>query len=130
MAVGQFIELQPVQFETMQDRVGGRLLQVGDQLLVAFIGEGAHIDVEILGKGEQDPGGDRPLIALKQVEIAGRDAERLGCIGLGEAALAAQTPQARTGKQLFKGAGVFSHVSIFTKRQIDNVNTIHAIRFI
>ena len=61
-------------------------------------GQAARVDVKHLNKLQKDLRRDRTLVALNQIEIAGRNTQRLGHRGLGEALLAAQTAHPRAGK--------------------------------
>jgi hypothetical protein len=63
-------------------------------------GQGLQVEVVGLREAEQHLGGDRPLVALQQVQVARRDAEVLGHPGLGEAEVAPQALQARAQEQL------------------------------
>ena len=103
LGVGEFGQFHAIEFKAREDGVSRGLLQVGDQLPVALAGKGPDIDVEGVGKGKEDAGGDRALVALQQVEIAGRQAQGLGGLGLGEAALTPQAAQAGAGKDLLEG---------------------------
>ena len=108
MAIGELVELDPVEFHAGEQRVGGSLAQVGQQLLVGFLGKGADIHVERVGEREQHARRHGALIAFKQVEIARRQAECRGSLGLGEPALAAQAAQAGAGEDLLERLG-FAH---------------------
>ena len=110
LGVGEFGQFHAVELQAREDGVGRGFLQVGDQLPVAFTGEGPDIDVEGVGKGEEDAGGDRALVALQQVEIAGRQTQRLGGFGLREAAFTPQAAQPGAGKDLLEGLCVAHHL--------------------
>ena len=61
-----------------------------------FAGELLDVDVEGFGQTQQDAGGDRPLIAFKMIEIAGRDAEFSGHGGLLQRTFAPKPLQSST----------------------------------
>ena len=121
LAVGQLVEFHAVELETGQDRVGSRLGEVGDQLPIALIGKAADIHVEGFGQGQQHPRGHRALIAFQQVEIAGRQAQRFGRLGLGHATFAPETAQAGAGEDLLESL-VVAHV-LYQNLQTD-INTM------
>ncbi len=60
-------------------------------------------ELDVIGFGElqQHLNGDRTLVPLDQIEVTCRDAEIGGHARLGQAALAAKPPNARTGKDFF-----------------------------
>ena len=106
LAVGKLGQFHPVETQAGEDGIGGRFLQVRHKLAVALIGKGTHIDVESVGEGQQDPRRHRPLIAFQQVEIAGRQSQRFGSLGLGQSAFTAQAAQARAGKDLLEALSI------------------------
>ena len=57
-----------------------------------------EIDVEAVGQFEKELGAEGALIALDQVEIAGRDLQALGHLRLIQAKVAAQAAEPRAGK--------------------------------
>jgi hypothetical protein len=62
--------------------------------------QAAQVQVIGVGQAQQDLGGDRPLVAFQQVQIAGRDAQVLGHAALGDAQVAPQPLEPAAEKQL------------------------------
>ena len=73
-----------------EERVGQRLAQVGDQPAVLVLQEGGQFQLEGGGDPHQHRQGQRALVVLQLVEIAGGKLQRLGQRRLGQAALLAQ----------------------------------------
>ena len=86
-----------------QCRLVEHALELGRERVAVVAGQLAQIEVIGRGELEQERGGERPLVALDQIEIADRHAE-VGChAGLRHALGQAQAAQACTGEQLAVG---------------------------
>ncbi len=83
-----------------KQRVGEDLLHVADRLLALDLHEVARIDAIDVGEPDQHLHRDRALIALHQVEIAGRNIEFVSHARLGEPAFPAQALEPGTGENL------------------------------
>ena len=76
-----------------EQRIGQRLAQVGDQPAVLVLQEGGQFQLEDGGDPHQHRQGQRALVVLQLVEIAGRKLQCLGQRRLGQSALFAQAAQ-------------------------------------
>ena len=84
-------------------RVCQRFAQGGDQARLVVFGELLHVHAQRLADFEQHGHGERALVLLDLVQVAGRDAQRVrqGC--LRQAALGAQTAQLQAHEGFFHG---------------------------
>ena len=91
------------QVDLPEQRIGKDLVQFGEEAV--FVGGREVAQIEIIGlrQAEQDLRRHRALIALDQVDVARRDAEAFGDLGLRQPQLLADAPEARTDKQLLSG---------------------------
>ncbi len=85
--------------EVAEELVGQHLRQILGAGGVVVRGQAADVDVIGLGQPEQNLSGERALVALQVVEVAGRNAEILGHAGLGEAKFAPQAAEPHAKKQ-------------------------------
>ena len=88
------------QVDLAEQRIGEDFVQLGKEAILVGGGEIAQIEVIGLRQPEQDLRRHRALIALYQVDIAGRNAEPLGDLGLRQAELLADSPESRPDEQL------------------------------
>ncbi len=98
------------QVDLPEQRIGKDLVQFGEEPVLVGGGEIAQIEVIGLRQPQQDLRRHRALVALDQVDIAGRNAETLGDLGLRQAQLLADAPEPGADKQLLSGIG--SHGSL------------------
>jgi hypothetical protein len=86
-----------------QQRIGEDLLEACQRTAGLAL---QFLDINLVDRGqlENELHGERALVALDQVEIGGRDAQRLGHGRLGQALGVADAADARTGEDL-----LFSH---------------------
>ncbi|NLS28174.1 hypothetical protein S2M10_31830 [Sphingomonas sp. S2M10] len=100
-----FAQLVAIDGDVGEQRVG----QPPPQRLgpAAGLGRGEAAGIEVIGLGqlEHQRGGDRPLVALDQVEIAGRNLQRLRHRRLGDADLEAEPPDGVPGEEFAFGHG-------------------------
>ncbi|CUS44632.1 hypothetical protein MGWOODY_Smn2222 [hydrothermal vent metagenome] len=95
-----FLDLVPVDFEVSEHRIGEPAPDCRFPAARLSRRESARIEIETFGQLDQQRGRQGSLIALDQIQIAGRDRQHLGHRGLGKARLAAQTPHRVSGKEL------------------------------
>ena len=94
-------QLVPADPEVGEHRVGEDLAELGcPSGLGAFRGERLHVDIEYLGKPQQDAGRDRPLVAFEMVQVRSGNAELVGHLALVEPAIAAQSLEPCTEEEL------------------------------
>ena len=93
------------QVDLAEQRIGEDLVQLGKEPVLVGGGEIAQIEVIGLRQPEQDLRRHRALVPLYQVDIARRNAEPLGDLGLRQAELLADPPEAGADEQLFSGIG-------------------------
>src|SRR5205085_1854197 len=86
-----------------KQRIGEDLVQFGKEAILVGGGEIAEIEVIGLGQPEQNLRRHRALVALDQVDIARRNAEPLGDLGLRQAELLTNSPESRSDEQLLSG---------------------------
>src|SRR5712692_5977598 len=93
------------QVDLPEQRIGKNLVQLGEEPVL--VGGGKIPQIEVIGfrQPQQDLRRHRTLIALDQVDIARRNAETLGDLGLRQPQLLADPPEAGTDKQLLSGIG-------------------------
>ena len=84
------------QVDLAKQRIGKDLVQFGEEPVLVGGGEIAQIEVIGLRQPQQDLRRDRTLVALDQVDIARRNAETLGDLGLRQAQLLADAPKPRS----------------------------------
>src|SRR3954454_8538869 len=97
------------QVDLPEQRIGKNLVQFGKEAVLVGGGEIAQIEVIGLRQAEQDLRRHRALVPLYQVDIARGNAESLGDLGLRQAELLADAPEAVAHEQLLSG---FSHGSL------------------
>src|SRR5437660_10224374 len=93
------------QVDLPEQRIGKNLVQLGEESVLVGGGEVAQIEVIGLRQPEQDLRRHRALIALYQVDIARRNAQALGDLGLRQAKLLADPPEPGTDEKLLSGIG-------------------------
>src|SRR5438876_3128664 len=86
-----------------EQRIGKNLVELGEKTVLVGGRKIAQIEVIGFRQPQQDLRRHRALVALDQVDIARRNAEPLGDLGLRQAQLLADAPEARTDKQLLSG---------------------------
>ena len=92
-------ELQPVEIEIGKQRVGQPALDRLHPAARCRTGQRARVEIKTFGEPQQDRGGQRPLVALDQVEVAGRNRERLRHRGLRQAIGAADAADGGPGEK-------------------------------
>ena len=107
---GQIAQFLFRQVDLPEQGVGEDLVQLGEKPVLVGGGEIAQIEIIGFRQPQQDLCRHRPLIALYQVDIAGRNAETLGHLGLRQPQLLADAPKPRADKQLL--AGIADHGSL------------------
>src|SRR5467141_1398665 len=100
---GQIAQFLLREVDLPEQRIGENLVQFGEKPVLVGGGEIAQIEVIGLRQPQQDLRRHRALVALYQVDIARRNAEPLGDLGLRQAQLLADPPEPRTDKQLLSG---------------------------
>ncbi len=88
------------QIDLAKQRIGKDLVQLREEAIFIRRREIAEIEVIGLGEAQQQLRGDRPLVALNQIDVARRNAEALCHLGLGQALLLPDPPEARPHEQL------------------------------
>ncbi|MGY3080020.1 hypothetical protein ACVWZZ_006428 [Bradyrhizobium sp. LM6.10] len=94
-----------------EQRVGEDLVELGEKAILVGGGEVAQVEVIGLGQPQQDLRGHWTLVALDQVDIARRDPEPLGHLGLRQPQLLPDPPKARADEELLAGTGGHFQVS-------------------
>jgi hypothetical protein len=94
----ELVHLLPVDGEIGEALVGEAARQTVEPADRRVFAQGPRVEVEFLDQTHHHPGADRPLVALHQVEIAGRDGEARGGRGLSQALAAADAAQRRSGE--------------------------------
>ncbi len=100
---GQIAQFLLRQVDLPEQRIGENLVQFGEEPVLVGGGEIAQIEVVGFRQPQQDLRRHRTLIALYQVDVAGRNPETLGDLGLRQAQLLADAPEAGADKQLLSG---------------------------
>ena len=93
------------QVDLAEQRIGEDLVQLGEEPVLVGGGEIAQIEVIGLGQAEQDLRRHRALVPLYQVDIARRNAQPLGDLGLRQPELLADPPEAGPDEKLLSGVG-------------------------
>src|SRR6266478_192678 len=93
---GEVAKLLFRQVDLAEQRIGENLVQLREEAI--FIGAGEISEIEVIGlrQPQQDLRRHRPLVALYQVDIARRNAEALGDLGLRQPQLLADAAEAGT----------------------------------
>ena len=86
--------------EVTEQRVGEHFGEVAGACRLVVGRETADVDVVDFGQAQQHLGRDWPLVALEQVEVAGRDGKVFGHAGLGKSQVATEAAQAGPEEQL------------------------------
>ncbi len=102
---GEVAQLLLRQIDLPKQRIGEDLVELGEKPVLVGGGEIAQIEVVGLRQPQQDLRRHRALVALDQVDVARRDAEPLGDLGLRQPELLADAPEAGSDEQLFPGIG-------------------------
>ena len=92
---GEIAQFLLRQVDLPEQRIGEDLVQLGEEAVLVGGGEIAQIEVIGLRQPEQDLRRHRALVALYQVDIARRNPQALGHLGLRQAELLADPPEAR-----------------------------------
>ena len=93
------------QVDLPEQRIGEDFVQLGEEAILVGGGEVAQIEVIGLGQPEQDLRRHRALVPLYQVDIARRNAQALGDLGLRQPELLADPPEAGADEKLLSGVG-------------------------
>ena len=93
------------QVDLPEQRIGEDLVQLGEEAVLVGGGEVAQIEVIGLGQPQQDLRRHRALVPLYQVDIARRNAQPLGDLGLRQPELLADPPEAGADEKLLSGVG-------------------------
>src|SRR2546423_325458 len=107
---GEIAQFLLRQVDLAEQRIGEDFVQLGEEAVLVGGGEVAQIEVIGFGQPEQDLRRHRPLVPLYQVDIARRNAQPLGDLGLRQAELLADAAKARADKQLL--SSLCSHGSL------------------
>src|SRR6185436_15698177 len=91
------------QVDLPEQRIGEYLVQFGEEAVFVGGREIAQIEVIGLRQPEQQLRRHRPLVALYQVDIARRNLEALGHLGLRQAELLADPAESGPDKQFLSG---------------------------
>jgi hypothetical protein len=86
-----------------EHRVLNHTAQLGEQVRGLIGDDVPPVDVIIVCEGHQNAQRETPFVILKQVHVAGADAEHLSHLGLGLAALATELPKLRSHEGLGHG---------------------------
>ncbi|MGY4291667.1 hypothetical protein ACVWXO_010933 [Bradyrhizobium sp. LM2.7] len=98
-----------------EQRIGEDLVQLREEAVLVGRRQVAQIKVVGLGQPQQDLRGHRALVALDQVDIARRDPEPLGDLGLRQPQLLPDPPEPRADEQFLPGIG--GHLRVLPRRQ-------------
>ena len=104
--LGEVAQFLLRQVDLPEQRIGEDLVQFGEEAVLVGGGEIAQIEVIGLRQPQQDLRRHRALVALDQVDIARGNPEPLGDLGLRQAELLPDPPEARADKQLLSGDSV------------------------
>ena len=102
---GEIAQLLLRQVDLPEQRVGEDLVQLGKETILVGGGEVAQIEVIGFGQPQQDLRRHRALVPLYQVDIARRNAQPLGDLGLRQPKLLADPPEAGPDEKLLSGVG-------------------------
>ena len=102
---GEVAQLLLRQVDLPEQRIGEDLVQLGKEAVLVGGGEVAQIEVIGLGQPQQYLRRHRALVPLYQVDIARRNPKTLGDLGLRQAELLADPPEAGADKKLLSGIG-------------------------
>ncbi len=97
--LGEVLHFLARQFDVAEQRVAEDLVELGEGAAVVAAGEVLQVDIEGFRQAQQHLRGDRPLVALDQIDIARRHAELGGDLGLRQPKLLAQPAESRAEKQ-------------------------------
>src|SRR6266852_977933 len=97
---GQIAQFLLRQVDLPEQGIGEYFVQLGEKPVLVGGGEIAQIEVIGFCQPQQDLRRHRALVALDQVDIARRNAEALGDLGLRQSQLLPDAPEARADKQL------------------------------
>ena len=100
---GEVAQLLLRQVDLPEQRIGEDLVQLGKEAVLVGGGEVAQIEVIGLRQPQQDLRRHRALVPLYQVDIARRNAQPLGDLGLRQAELLADPPEAGADEKLLSG---------------------------
>src|SRR5216683_1702343 len=95
------------QVDLPEQRIGKNLVQLGEETVLVGGRKIAQIEVIGFRQAEQELRRHGALVPLYQVDIARRNLEPLGHLGLRQAELLADPPESGADEQLF--SGVSSH---------------------
>ena len=111
---GEVAQLLLRQVDLAEQRIGEDLVQLGEEPVLVGGGEIAQIEVVGLGQPQQYLRRHRALVALDQVDIARRNPQPLGHLGLRQPELLADPPEAGPTKSFFPEsvamAGFLTHI--------------------
>src|SRR3954462_15329586 len=110
-ALGEIAQFLLGNVDLAEQRVGEDLVEFGEEAVLVGGREVAQVEVVGLRQPQQDRGGHGTLVTLDQIDIARRDAEPLGDLGLRQPQLLPDPPEARADEELLAGTGVHSQVS-------------------
>jgi hypothetical protein len=89
------------QVDLPEQRIGEDFVQLGEEAVFVGAGEVAQVEVIGLRQPHQELRRHWALVALYQVDIARRNAQALGDLGLRQPQLLANPAEARADEQLF-----------------------------
>src|ERR1700730_8193126 len=100
---GQIAQFLLRQVDLPEQRIGENLVQFGEKPVLVGGGEIAQIEVIGFRQPQQDLRRHRALVALYQIDIARRNAEALGDLGLRQPQLPPNPTKPGADKQLLSG---------------------------
>ena len=103
--LGEIAQLLLRQIDLPEQRIGEDLVELGEEAVLVGGGEIAQVEVIGFRQPQQDLRGDRALVALDQVDVARRNPEPLGDLGLRQRQLLADAPETGADKEFFTGVG-------------------------
>ena len=104
--LGEVAQLLLRQVDLAEQRIGENLVQFGEEAVLVGGREIAQVEVIGFRQAQQQLRRHRALIALDQVDVAWRDLQPLGHLGLRQPQLLPDAPEAGPDEQLFCGCSV------------------------
>ena len=101
--LGEVAQLLLRQVDLAEQRIGEDLVELGEEAVLVGGGKVAQIEVVGFGQPQQELRRHWTLVALDQVDVARRNLQALGHLGLRQAELLANAPEARTDEEFLSG---------------------------
>ena len=115
------------QVDLPEQRIGEDFVQLGKEPVLVGGGEIAQIEVVGLGQPQQDLRRHRALVSLYQVDIARGNPEALRDLGLRQAELLADPPEAGPDEKLLSGVGGHGRFPDLDCDKIDKVTSMTSL---